>query len=316
MRRSLLWPEFKAALQARRAALQLEETAVLYRLRFFDGPVEFRTAIFRGPPPAGSGVSEVDNAAALAEFEASFKYRANLAVEARTSDAVPFVSANIFPPWSSLYFTGAADTTVRGNGESFTLSVAEPGQQTKEFAFSDGIYAAGGGLFWRNGNPGDYISLEAHVAGTPVTSTPGAGNCNLVEVPGLGAVMIVPAYAGPGTHTVDLALANPVPAMDDTTQAGIGYWDWSDPWTGKGTVSPGAPGTAKWHLFTIHLSLGRFANRVPLLGSGQLPLQVDTIKPKFFLPHWHWHFLVHKAAASASPLDVSFYLMTARKATT
>lgn len=316
MKRSLPWSEFKHALQSRRAALQMTETADLYRLSFHDGPVEFKTTIFKAAPPDGSGISGPDNMTAKTEFEASFKALTNLPVEARTTDSVPFVSANMFPPWASLYFTGAADASERGNGETFSLSRSAAGDEMKEFSFLDGLYAAGGGVFWRNGNPGDTISLECHSEGTPVTPTPGTGNCNLVEVPGVGAVMIVPAYAGGGSHTVDLTNARPIPAIDDMTQQGVGFWDWSDPWTGKGVVTPAAPLKGKWYLFTIHMVLGRFANRIPLLGDGQLPLQVDTIKPKYFLPHWHWHVNVHRETTATPALDVSFYLMTARKKTT
>lgn len=315
MRRSLPWVEFKSTLQQRRAALQLTETAEAYKLSFFDGPVEFRTAIFKSTPPAGAGVSPADNASALAEFEASFKPVANLPVESRTSEAVPFVSTNIFPPWTALYFTGAGDGVTRGSGVPFALSRSEAGTSTQEFSFSDGVYAAGGGLFWRNANFGDWISLEAHCEGTPVVSTPGTGNCNLAEVPGVGAVLIVPA-AGNGSHTVNLAAANLIPAVDDATGRGNGFWDWSDPWVGRGTITPTAvPGSGRWHLFTIHLVLGRFANRIPVLGGGHLPLQVDTIKPKYFPPHWHWNVTISRAETASPPLEISFYLMTARKQT-
>lgn len=316
MRQNLSWQAFKYEAQSRRAPIQADESEEMYRLYFWDGPALKCCVVFKSTPPEGSGVTEEVNAAALADYEANFKATANLPVEAKTTDSVPFTSSSLFPSWALLYFTGSADSSsVRGEGEPFSVTLAEAGDVVKEFSFLDGVYTSGGGIFWRNANPGDSISLECHSNATPLTSTPGTGNCNLATVPGVGAILIVPA-AGDGAYTVDFTNANPIPAIDDNTQRGTGYWNWSDPWTGKGEVSPSVPGKGRYNLFAIHIVLGRFANKIPLLGSGQLPLQVDTVKPKYFLPQWHWNVKVHREVTASPSLDVSFYLMTGRKSTT
>lgn len=232
----------------------------------------------------------------------------------KTSDGKNVFINSSFPGGVFFYLAGAGDSaTVRGAGAPFSASVegADPSDPTPiEFGFLDGVYTAGGSVYWNNGNQGDHISLELVIPATPApTSTPGTGNCNQVPLGG-GAMLLVPA-AGNGSHTVDLATAVPVPAFAEETGVATGYWDYSDPWTGKGAITPGAPGASKWNLLNFAPPPVRFINKFQLVGSGSERIE-PQIKPKWILPQWKFRAVIHSAGRATGDLDVAWTIRAAR----
>lgn len=317
------WAEIKALVDTRGLRLQYVESALDFELSVFDGPVEYRTKITKNPPSFTefSGVSQSDQDVAVStwqtaynEFNNTYKAKSNLPILPVTTDNVPFVSTNIFPPWALLYFCGAGDGTGRGNGQEFRLARDEAGTSTCEWGFVDGVYCAGGAIGWDGASLGDWVSLEAYAPASPVTAAAGNGNCNIINPgTGVGTTFIIPA-AGNGAYNVDLTQAVPVPALDDATQQGIGYWDCTDPWLGKGTTSPNYTGKGKFYLFSIPLTLARFVNRFQMLGTGSRDILIPAIKPKYFLPQWKWKLTLNNSGHAG--LKCTWHLATARKMTT
>lgn len=227
----------------------------------------------------------------------------------KTSDGKLIFLPNLFPGGVTLYLCGAGDDRVagRGAGPLFQMAHDVAGPTEMEFQFNDGIYFAGGTLTWRGGNVGDWISLEAYAPATPVVPSV-AGNANLHP-----SGILVPA-AGDGTLQVDLATAIPVPAFDD---AGVksGMWNWDDPWTGLGNITPAAvPGTGNCHLIPAVVPLARFANKMPLLGDGTMNLQLPAIKPKYMWPQWKFRAVLNNMGGIAG-LKAAWMLVAARWST-
>lgn len=225
----------------------------------------------------------------------------------KTSDGKPIVLASLFPGGVLYYVTGAGDgASTRGDGEVFGLQVSGTSPSDPdpvEFDFCDWVYMSGGSLRWDNAVFGDYVSLELIIPATPApTSTPGAGNCNLVTGPYGASTLIVPA-AGNGSHTVDLDTAIPIPASDEVLGTANGFWEWSNPDTGHGSVTAGTPGAAQWHLMTVEVIGARFLNRLMLLGTGREDID-PPIKPKKILPHWKFRVTVHSAGRPSGTLDL------------
>lgn len=234
----------------------------------------------------------------------------------RTSDGKAIFLPTLFPGNVVMYFAGVGDdpTNGRGQGDLFQIAKSTVGSETFEFSFNDWVYIAGGWYSWRNGKLGDWVSFEVYCPQTPVTPASGNGNCNVVNG------VIIPA-AGDGAYNVDLAQANPVPALalvGESEQSNNGYWDWSKPNTGKGTVSASAtPGAAEWHLVAADVSLVRFGAKLPLLGDDASPVLVPAVKPKKILPQWKFRVALYNGTErTLDPLEVVWHLVTARIATT
>lgn len=232
----------------------------------------------------------------------------------KTSDGKIIFQPSMFPGGVYLYITGAGDDGQRGNGQSFAFASDEVGDSSIEFGFKDWVYLASGGLLWQNAEFGDWVSFSFHAPASVVTPNgTNTGNCNLVD-PGVGnPVLIVPAN-GNGAYNINLADANPIPAYGPN-DAPVGYWDWSEPNTGRGVITPSAsPGKAGWYLFAVDMPLVRFANRVHLLGSGAMDMNPPPIKSKKMLPHWKGRVTLHNSGHTG--LKVAWYLATARAVTT
>lgn len=229
----------------------------------------------------------------------------------RTSDGKPISMPNIFPGPVTLYYAGAGDVPNgnRGEGDLFAISSTQIEDKNLDWSFNDWVYAAGGYIRWSNTVAGDYISLKLYAPATPITAAPqNDGNCNVVNG------VIIPAV-GDGAYNVDLAQAIPVPAYGTATGEdelpSNGYWDWSAPQTGKGTVTASTtPGTAGWHLLAVQVDLARFVNRFPLVGTSGVDITVPAIKPKKILPHWKFRATFHNSTEKTA--EVCWFLMTAR----
>lgn len=223
-------------------------------------------------------------------------------------DGTPISLPCLFPAGVYLYIAGAGDdaTNGRGAGQEFNASRATQGESVVEWAFNDLVYLAGGGASFVGAELGDWASLETVAPATAVTPNgSNTGNCNVVDG------VIVPA-AGNGAYDVDLATAVPVPAITDDGYNG--YWEWDYPVVGKGTISVGAPGTAHFHLIAAEVKLVRFANKLQLLGGGDLDMTLPAVEPKAMLPHWKGRLTLHNHTGHAG-LQVVWFLHTARVAT-
>lgn len=228
----------------------------------------------------------------------------------KTADGKPIYLPNIFPGPVVLYYAGSADhaTNGRGQGDMFIISSSAAEDKYLEFSFNDWVYLAGGYIKWTGAQAGDYVSMKLIAPATPVTAAPqNDGNCNVVNG------IIVPAD-GDGAYDVNLDDAVPVPAQATATgdDEGLpnGYWDWSEPQTGKGTVTVGEVGKARWHLLASSVDLTRFVSKMPLLGNSELDAMIPAIKPKKILPHWKLRVDLHNSAAKN--LDLVWILVTAR----
>lgn len=233
----------------------------------------------------------------------------HLEANPHTADGKPIFLPNLFPGTVTMYITGSGDdvTNGRGAGPLFGVARNDAGDAIFEWYYNDWIYLAGGGLVFKDADIGDWISLGVFAPKTEVTAAPNNdGNCNLVN-----GVVIVPSYGQPGAYNVDLATAVLIPADTDDDDKGPGYWSWNTPDTGHGTISPGTPGESQYHLLNVEMLLGRFVNRMPLMGSGILDITVPAIKPKKILPHWRFRVTVHNELGSHN-LKVGWYVVGAR----
>lgn len=229
------------------------------------------------------------------------------------ADGKPFVLPNIFPGEVLLNFTGCSDKisapVERFGGDLFGLQKTGTGATEQVLDFLDGIFLAGGHIEWDGGSWGStvYMELVAPASTVADPGTPNTGNCNLVPT-GLGFNLIVPA-AGDGAK--NLVTSIPIPAYDDETNAQTGYWNYTEPWVGTGTVSAGNPGTSKYNLFDAPLELAHFAKIHMFRSSGARDLIVPSIKPKWILPEWKMKVIITNA--STGTLSVGWDLLIARR---
>ena len=237
------------------------------------------------------------------------------AVQPVAADNKPFVLPNSFPGEVILNFTGCSDKidapTERWGGALFGLQRAPNGTDTFTVDMLDGIFLAGGHVSWEGGSWGSYVYFEL-VAPATTTKAPAVanqGNCDKVAT-GLGFNIIVPA-AGDGEFDLDVPI--PVPANDNETYAQNGYWNYTDPWLGKGTITPNATPTAKYNLFDTELELAHMAKIHLAKASGERDLIAPAIKPKWILPQWKMKILAHNAIADTTTLNLTWDLMIARR---
>lgn len=244
-------------------------------------------------------------------------------VELYTASGLPVPAApdgrQIFMPLSFednvfLYIAGAGDhaTNGRGEGNRFNLSRSTAGSSNVEWSFNDPVKIVGGHGNYTGGAAGDEISMEVYAPATPVTSTPGTGNCILVDtgftVEGSTLYVIVP-YPN-GTHTVDLSAAVPVPAS--VGEGSFYLWTSDALGVGKGTVTAQASGG--FNLYTINVPLSRQVANLQLLGSGDLNVEVSNVKPLIMLPHWK--FKATLTTAGARDVSAVWELKVTRTRTT
>ncbi len=233
----------------------------------------------------------------------------------RTNDGKPIFLPNLFPGNVILYICGVGDdTTTLGAGDDFKLQATANQTITQDFHFRDWVYLAGGGIFYEAANA-DKISVKLWTPASTVTASSGGntGNCNLVALGG-GKNLIVPA-AGNGTH--NLVSAVPVPSYDEENgETPVGYWDWSEPDTGVGTMTAN-PGAGKWNLVDYSIDLAYFVRGLQLVGNGadgSFDITVPAIKPKKILPQWKFTVTLD-AGSSLHTVKISWYLVTARRKT-
>jgi hypothetical protein len=218
-----------------------------------------------------------------------------------------------FPPGCVHYTTSCGDGySTRGDGEVFALSAAgsDPEDLPTHYGdFIDVVYLEGGILSWTGAVYGDYISMGIYIPPTQVSvASPGAGNCILAPSP-YGGSLILPQDGG--THTVDLSSAYLVPATLDESIPPAGSWEWSEPQTGLGAITPGQVGAASYHLLTVAAPEVRFINRFRMIGAGVLDLRPSTPGRKL-LPHWRFFTRLHSAGRQSGSLEVTWAIKIGR----
>ena len=314
--RRFSWTAWKDARAVRGTQTQYDESDGVYLIWFYDGPEVNLCAIYTGTVPAG--VSQQDNDADKADFEANVQPTANLRIsDPKAADGKPFVLPNIFPSEVLLNFTGASDKisapTARFGGALFALEKVGVGTATFNVDVLDGVFLAGGHIDWSGGSWGSSISMKLTAAAstTKAPAVANQGNCNKVQV-AQGAYIIVPA-AGDGVYDLDTVI--PIPAYDDETNAQTGYWNYSEPWVGKGTVSPTGTNTAKYNLFDFPITLAYFTKLHLFLDSGQRDMVAPAIKPKWILPEWQMQVTIDNVDANKT-LRAGWDLLVARRKST
>jgi hypothetical protein len=232
----------------------------------------------------------------------------------KTSDGKPIYLPNIFPGNVMLYIAGCGDSsTTIGAGSDFRASSDAAGTTDVEWQFRDWCYLAGGGLIYTGAEFNDTVTFKLSAPASTVTANgSNTGNVNLVEVvPNTGMSIIVPA-AGNGTH--DLTSGVPVPAYDeDNGEPADGWWNWSEPDTGSGTLTSAVSVTGKYDLYNFPIDLSVFMRKMPIMGSGNLDITVPAIKPKKILPQWK--FTVSVVNGGHTGLKVGWYTVVARRKT-
>jgi len=228
------------------------------------------------------------------------------------ADGKPFVLPNSFPGEVLLNFTGSSDLLsppTRFGGALLAVEKAGVGTASIDMNFLDGLFLAGGHVDWDGGSWGSSVSMELHAAASTVKepASPGTGNCNVVPT-GLGFNVIVPA-AGDGAKDLDVPI--PIPANHDETNATNGQWNYSEPWIGKGVMSP-MPGVGKYNLFDIPLKLATFAKLHLFLPTAQRDMIAPAIKPKWILPEWKMRVTIDNVDANKT-LRLGVDLLVARR---
>lgn len=238
----------------------------------------------------------------------------HLDIPPKAVDGKPYVLPNIFPGEVLLNFTGSSDALsppARFGGTLFGLEKAGVGDAEFTVDFLDGIYLAGGHIEWEGGSAGSTVKMELQAPASTVSNPvpAGTGNCDLVAT-GYGFNIIMPA--APGTGAKQIAVPSPVPSTDDETNAQTGYWNYSEPWVGKGTVVAGAPGASKYNLFDAPLKLAHFCTLHLMRDSGARDMIAPAIKPKWILPEWKLKVSIHNADANKT-LKLVWDLLVARR---
>ena len=231
------------------------------------------------------------------------------------ADGKPFVLPNSFPGEVLLNFTGCSDKVSdpvqRFGGGTFGLQVVgAAGDETLTIDFLDGVFLAGGHVEWDGGGFGSSVYMEMVAPASTVKdpASPNTGNCNLVQI-AQGVNLIVPAL---GNGAKDLDVVIPIPAYDDETNISNGYWSYSEPWLGKGTIAAGSPGVSKYNLLDIPLELAHFAKIHLMRDTGARDMIAPAIKPKWILPEWKMKVVLHNGDTSKT-IRLALDLLIARR---
>jgi hypothetical protein len=210
----------------------------------------------------------------------------NLKKAPEAFDGKQLITTNAFPEFCVETIVGCGDDAAQGigAGAEFELQRSSEGEETLEFYFIDTVWMAAGSAIFKDAAIGDWCSFLLFAPATAVSSTPGAGDCNLVPT-GLGFNIVVPA-AGDGSHTLQTPVL--VPNAGKT-----GYWDWDQSTTGHGTITPNVYGKGAFDMFDVELPLAKFANKVPILGTGSVHLGIHNVRSKALYPYWKCRVTLH-----------------------
>jgi len=296
-------------------AVHRTDEGAAWRVFIADGPVCHETRVLK------------DESEEQTDFEASYAALAGRALQATipftgknesapvAADGKPFVLPNSFPGEVLLNFAGCSDKlspAERFGGDIFGLQVVgAAGDSTLTIDLLDGIFLAGGHVEWDGGSYGStvYMVLYAPASTVQDPASPNTGNCNLVPIV-QGVNLIVPTP--PGTGAKDLVTAIPIPANDEESNEQNGYWNYSEPWIGIGTVAASAPGKGKYNLLDIPLKLAHFAKIHLMRDTGARDMIAPAIKPKWILPEWKMKVVLHNGDTNKT-LRLALDLLIARR---
>jgi len=218
----------------------------------------------------------------------------------KTSDGKPIFLSAVFPGNQNPYYAGSGDDVAagtRGGGEAFYVSIQGPNTLEKDIQYIDNLYIAGGFLKTLGGGQGDLVDIKLLAPATPVTSTPGAGNC------AVASGLIIPTVNGDYTVDLDAALnANltakakgyptkvtkvvPIPAIEGNDTP-IGWYDWNET---TGAVTENTDQEGWWNLVAAEVTLTKWMTGWQLWDMGASePLTYDfnvPTKARKILPHW------------------------------
>ena len=210
-----------------------------------------------------------------------------------TSDGRPNFAPNAFPIWASLYFTGRGDDRTNGIGQGTPFQIASDGYGTDGYGnttitwqYNDPIFVLGAIVNFTGAQLGDYLDYMIYAPGT--TTGTGTQSINPTNI-GPGNIL-VPVASG-GSTTVDLTQAIPVPNPTNT-----GWWDYSLPITGMGTITPNYNNTGGYDLYDFTLPLAHVAVQVPLVGDNmRLEIIIESVTSMMLFPQWLHVGTVHNA---------------------
>jgi hypothetical protein len=152
------------------------------------------------------------------------------------------------------------------------------GTETLTWQFNDWIKLVGGSARYFGGVFGDEVNFGVDAPATEVEEvTPGEGTMVLVDT-GVGFNAIIP-YAG-GTHNIVEGSEVPVPV----SVAETGYWNWNQPDTGPGVITPKA--NAAYNLYDAEVPLSRHVANMQIIDSGVLEIGLSGVEPLIVLPQW------------------------------
>jgi len=232
----------------------------------------------------------------------------------RFLDGKPHYVPNIFPSGALSNYTGVSDDVVNGvkfAGVEFSKSYTTGVSDIVEYQFIEWSYLVGGMTFYTGGKVGDKISFSLYAPATVGIENPGAGSF-MKYVISPNTHIYIPYPNGGWDLDIDVKLnANvdftkvvPIPAPGENT----GYFDW-DPITE--TMSVNFNGDGRYNLIDQPMLLAMFISKIPLIGSGQIPLMLPAVKPMRILPHW-----IHKITivnSSDKDLEVGWILYLGKR---
>ena len=303
-------------------ATEIRASAIIVALDRIDtadgvASVWFKDALGSGDQTALNGVVAVHQGTPLTVGTLPVQMFYGEVAQPVAADGKPFVLPNSFPGEVLLNFVGASDKITapaeRFGGAFFGLQQVGAGEASFTVDFLDGVFLAGGHINWDGGFWGStiYMELVAPATTTKAPAVANQGNCNKVQI-GQGINLIVPA-AGNGAYDLDVPV--PIPAFHDETNAQQGYWNYSEPWIGKGTMSPCATPVGKYNLLDFEVELAHFTKLHLFLATGQRDMVAPAIKPKWILPEWKMKVVINNADAN-STLRAGWDLLVARRKST
>lgn len=198
-----------------------------------------------------------------------------------TVDGKRIMRSSAYSLGTRLYIAGCGDHRSNGTGKGprFEKEHAASGLSGwTEFQFNDWVELGGGGMWYKGGVFGDYVTFRMFAPATEIVSNPGAGNCNQHA-----SGILIPA-AGDGAYDVDLETADKfIPLI---ASGGNGYWNWSYPDTGLGTCEAAPNGDGNCNLIPAEVAIHTYVADVGILGDGFLNVTFPGVDPTRFLPHW------------------------------
>ena len=212
------------------------------------------------------------------------------------SDGKPQMIPNLLPSWTSLYFTGQGDDRALGIGlgQAFVCTSDVGGDSIVEWIFTDEVYLVGGSVVFTGANIGDTMDYTVVAPATPT----GSGTTKVTKVAyGSGNVLVANAS---GADVIDLTNCSLVPSPKQ------GYWDWDEPETGWGTITPNYEGKGNYSMFDFEVLLGHPLVHLHVLGTGKMEFIMSNITPMRVIPSWKHRAVVHNSGHDSLKLAWMF----------